>query len=155
MLTKLQSSALAFGVAFTSLQIVQPSVKSISPAEPSNAMHLERVAGTQVATVLERSCKDCHSYDTTWPWYSHIAPVSWMLGRHVRQGRAKLNFSEWAPGKQTTNQVAEICDAVSDGSMPLRGYAVLHPEAKLSSQDVDLICDWAATRMAHKQPPSP
>jgi hypothetical protein len=97
----------------------------------------------EVGAIIHRACKDCHSNATTWPWYSRVAPVSWMIARDVSRGRAKLNFSEWGPGTRSANEVAEICDAVTDESMPLRPYLLMHPEARLSRQDVDTICAWA------------
>ena len=151
MLTKLKLCTVVFGVVFTSLQIVQPATKAASTAsvDPSR---LEKVADVEVASILDRSCKDCHSNQTEWPWYSHIAPVSWIISNHVTRGRAKLNFSDWAAGTQTANQLEEICDAVSDGSMPISGYTLLHRNAKLARHDIDVICDWANTRMARQQP---
>jgi Haem-binding domain len=148
MLLKLKWSALALSMLFSTLQVI-PLAKT-APAERQPTPDLERVVGPEVGAILKRSCKDCHSNDTTWPWYSHIAPVSWMITKHVTKGREKLNFSDWALGKTTANQMAEVCDAVSNGSMPLRGYTVLHGDAKLSSHDVDVICDWADARLPHK-----
>lgn len=153
MLLKLKWSALAFGTLFSALQVVQLPTKTTAPAEPAHSPDVVRVAGPEVGAILKRSCKDCHSNETTWPWYSHIAPLSWMISKHVTQGREKVNFSEWAPGKLTTNQKAEICDAVSNGSMPLRGYTMLHSNARLSSHDVDVICDWSSARVAQEQSP--
>jgi Haem-binding domain len=152
MLVKLKWSALALGVLVSSLQVVPLTIETTSP---TGRLHpdVEKVVGPEIGAILKRSCKDCHSNDTTWPWYSHIAPVSWVITKHVKQGREKLNFSDWMPGKQTANQLAEVCDAVSKGSMPLHGYKVLHPDARLSTHDVDVICDWADTQLARKQPP--
>ena len=59
-----------------------------------------------------------------------------------------MNFSNWGSEKHTANQLAEVCDAVSDGSMPLRGYSVLHPSARLSQEDVKLICEWSRNSVA-------
>jgi hypothetical protein len=148
---KLKLSALALGALFCSLQVVPASIKTATPPEHSHPQNVERVVGPELGAILKRSCQDCHSNDTAWPWYSRIAPVSWMIASHVRQGREKLNFSEWIPGKLTSNQMAEVCDAVSNGSMPLRGYSMLHSDAKLSSHDVEVICDWSDTRLAQNQ----
>jgi Haem-binding domain len=97
-----------------------------------------------VAPVLERACRDCHSNQTVWPWYSHIPPVSLMIEHDVNAGRAKFNFSPWVSGSvtPTRNQMAEICDAVSDGSMPPKGYRLMHREARLSEADVNTLCQW-------------
>jgi hypothetical protein len=152
MLMKLKWSGLALVVLFSTLQFVLPT-KRATPGEHPNSPSVDWVVDPEVGAILKRSCKDCHSNDTTWPWYSHVAPVSWMITKDVNKGREKLNFSDWVPGKQTANQLEEICDAVSKRSMPLQGYTVLHRNAKLSTHDVDVICDWADTQLARKQPP--
>ena len=78
------------------------------------------------------ACFDCHSNQTTWPWYSHIAPLSWLLERHVDEGREKLNFSMWGTAAQESD---EIVDTVLDGTMPPWDYLLLHAAARLSSAD--------------------
>jgi hypothetical protein len=149
----LKLSALAVGTLFCSLQVVPPPIKTATASEHPRSHDVERVVGPELGAILKRSCQDCHSNETSWPWYSHIAPVSWMISKHVTQGRGKLNFSEWTAGKVTSNQVAELCDAVSNGSMPLRGYTMLHRDARLSSHDVQVICNWSTTRLAQTHPP--
>lgn len=109
----------------------------------------------EVGAILQRACKDCHSNETRWPWYSHIAPASWLLERDVKRGREKLNFSDWTSRNRSANEVEEICDAVTNGSMPLRGYRLIHREASLSTHDVDVICAWADTAMAEARMPVP
>jgi hypothetical protein len=97
----------------------------------------------QVGRIMERSCQDCHSDRTAWPWYSHVAPVSWVIARHVKEGRETLDFSDWATQPPSEGERMLICNAVSDGRMPLREYTAIHRKARLSKQDVKLICDWA------------
>ena len=99
-----------------------------------------------VTAVLRRACVDCHSNATTWPWYSHIPPASWLITRDVTRGRQKLNFSEW-PQKQrlSQNQMQEICDAVEAGAMPPAAYTFMHRDARLSAQDVRTMCEWPTT----------
>ncbi|MBU1698651.1 MAG: heme-binding domain-containing protein [Candidatus Eisenbacteria bacterium] len=95
--------------------------------------------------ILARSCFDCHSYNTTWPWYGRIAPVSWMLRRHIEEGRGKLNFSLWrqyAPEKQLYLS-KEAVKEVEEGGMPLPIYLRLHPEAKISPADLDTLKAWS------------
>jgi len=99
----------------------------------------------KVAAVLDRSCNDCHSNKTRWPWYANVAPVSWFVIDHVDHGRSHLNFSEW--GKYTREEqrthFSQFCELVREGWMPLSSYTPLHPDAKLSDEDKKLICDWA------------
>jgi Haem-binding domain len=99
----------------------------------------------EAAAILERSCKDCHSSETRWPWYSHITPVSWFLKGHVEEGRRALNLSEWgtyAPRKRE-RKLHEICEQVESGEMPIQSYLPLHPSAKLSDEDRRVLCEWA------------
>lgn len=98
-----------------------------------------------VATILDRSCNDCHSSQTDWPWYSNISPVSWYLVKHVNDGRKELSFSEWGSysKKKAARKLKEIYEQISQGEMPFESYLLLHPSAKLSDTDKQLLCDWA------------
>jgi len=78
--------------------------------------------------IAQRACFDCHSNETVWPWYSRVAPVSWLVYRDVQEGREKLNFSEWGQGEQ---EVDEIVEVVQEGEMPMPIYLPMHPEARL------------------------
>jgi len=96
-----------------------------------------------VRAVLQRSCADCHSNATRWPWYSKLPPASWLMARHVAAGREKLNFSEWSDGGTLSpNQVQEICDAVEGGEMPPASYTLVHWSAALSTDDKRALCAW-------------
>lgn len=103
----------------------------------------------QVESVLMRSCADCHSNNTRWPWYSQVAPVSWFLVNHVEEGRRHLNISEWMrPGVNDPAQYARekfhsACREVQLGRMPLTSYLLIHRDAHLSPTDVAAICSWA------------
>jgi len=79
-----------------------------------------------------RACYDCHSNEVRWPWYSNVAPVSWLVQKDVDEGRATLNFSEWGRGEQEAEDSAE---KVQNGEMPPRSYLLLHPSAKLSPDE--------------------
>ena len=105
---------------------------------------MAEVIDPQVGAILDRSCQDCHSSRTIWPWYSHVAPVSWVVSKHVSDGREIFDFSDWANQPHDEGERMLICDAVSDGRMPLPGYTLIHRNAKLSKEDVELICKWAA-----------
>ena len=98
-------------------------------------------AQAAAVAVLERSCRDCHSNDTTWPWYSHVAPVSWLVARDVNEGRGEFNMSEfgtWDPKKQQ-HKLEEACTQVKEGEMPMWIYVIQHADAKLQPGDVELI----------------
>jgi mono/diheme cytochrome c family protein len=86
-----------------------------------------------------RACGDCHSYETAWPWYTNLAPVSWMIQRHVDEGRAKFNVSAW--GYQDENEAEEAVELYLHGEMPPRSYLPAHPEARLSGTDRQALID--------------
>lgn len=83
----------------------------------------------ETRALAQRACFDCHSNETVWPWYSNIAPVSWLVQRDTDEGRQKLNFSEWGRGEQ---EVDEIFEVVKEGEMPLPIFLITHPEARFN-----------------------
>lgn len=85
-----------------------------------------------------RACFACHSNETTWPWYSHVAPTSWLVQRHVDEGRQVLNFSDWT---RTYEEAGDAAEAVLEGEMPPASYTLLHPEARLSAEERRLLAD--------------
>jgi hypothetical protein len=87
----------------------------------------------QTRELAKRACFDCHSNETTWPWYSNIAPVSWILEQHVTDGRKHLNFSDW--GERRVREPEELAEVILEGEMPLRPYLPLHPEARLTADE--------------------
>lgn len=102
-------------------------------------------APREVQAVLQRACYDCHSNETRWPWYSRVAPVSFLIARDVTEGRSELNFSTWSQynERRKTRKLKEIAEQVEKGKMPQWYYVSLHPEAKLSAADRELIIKWA------------
>lgn len=80
-----------------------------------------------------KSCGDCHSNETKWPWYSNIAPISWSVYSHVKEGREHFNISAW--GQQKKNKGDEAVEEIQEGEMPLASYMIAHPEAHLSDSE--------------------
>lgn len=102
-------------------------------------------APREVKAILERSCYDCHSNRTRWPWYSRVAPVSWLVAYDVREGRDELNFSDW-PAYDLEKQddlYKHITKQVEKGKMPLPIYLTMHPGARLTVADRRAVLDWA------------
>lgn len=88
-------------------------------------------------TLAAKACFDCHSNLTTWPWYSNVAPVSWLVQRDVDGGRSQFNFSEW--NKPQDVSIGDAVDAIRGGSMPPAIYKLMHPTARLSGSDNDAL----------------
>jgi Haem-binding domain len=99
----------------------------------------------EVKAILQRACYDCHSNETQWPWYSHIAPISWLLAWDVREGRAELNFSTWNQysTQQQVKKLQERWKEIAEGDMPPWLYLPVHRDARLSAADRSLLRQWA------------
>jgi hypothetical protein len=128
-------------VALIVMQFVRPA--RTNPASDARASFEAVVNPPQeVALSLKRACGDCHSNETVWPWYSGIAPMSWLIANDVNEGRAHLNLSAWtqpaAEGERP--EITDLCEEVTKGEMPLPSYTLLHPRAKLSSGEVAALC---------------
>lgn len=142
----LKPALLVLVVALIAAQFFRPD-RTAAPIDPSQVMTASVAVPAPVDALLHRACYDCHSNETRWPWYTQVAPVSWILAKHVRDGRDELNFSVWGsyqPRRQA-HKLTEICDQVTAGSMPLRAYTVLHRDTSLSPADVEALCTWAKT----------
>jgi cytochrome c551/c552 len=135
--------AIVVAVVFVGIQFVRPA-RTNPAVNPSQTIEAYTQMTPEVASILERSCRDCHSNKTVWPWYTNVAPVSWWLSNHVSHGRKDLNLSEWGslPRDRQDRKLRQICDEVEDGVMPLSSYLPMHPTARLSEQDKKTICDW-------------
>jgi hypothetical protein len=125
------------------LQFVRPA-RTNPPVDESQTIFARTQMTPQVTVILNRSCADCHSNKTVWPWYTNVAPVSWFIVNHVNTGRTFLNLSEWGRYDQDLQErrLRQICDQITDGVMPLSSYTPLHPGSKLSPADVKTLCDW-------------
>jgi hypothetical protein len=126
--------------AFLAAQFVRPEFAN-PPVDPKHELQ----APQNVQAILDRSCIDCHTNRTRYPWYSRISPVSWWLKDHIDEGRDELNFSEFASysARRKSRKFEEICDQVKQGEMPLREYTWGHPSAKLSDEDRKTLCEWS------------
>ena len=139
-------AALAFCVAFIAIQLVP--VSRTNPPVQSDFR-----GSAEVVSVLRRACYDCHSNETVWPWYSRVAPLSWVIVHDVNEGRAVLNFSTWnqlSPEKQA-EAMNESWEAVAEGKMPTWYYVALHPEARLSANDQSVLRAWSGSPAGRKE----
>jgi hypothetical protein len=104
-----------------------------------------------VKSLLVRSCYDCHSEQTRWPWYSRVAPISWLIYRDVEQGRMQINFSDWAGYHPITrkHKLEWMGRALREEKMPSLIYRLLHPRARLSPKDRALLERWIDDELAH------
>jgi len=110
----------------------------------------EAPAPDAVREILQRACYDCHSNETNWPWYAHVAPFKFFVVHHVEEGRRHMNFTTWNAfsAKKRAKRLREIMEEVDEAEMPLPSYLRLHPDAKLSAMDKELLRIWSEGRLA-------
>lgn len=103
------------------------------------------VAPGEVESILRRSCYDCHSNETKWPWYAYVAPVSWLVAHDVEEGRRHLNLSDWGrfDANKRIAKADEMLEEIERGTMPMPKYVRLHAEAELTQSDVATLRKWA------------
>jgi hypothetical protein len=149
LLKALRWAAIVVVVSLVVVQFFGPA-KSNPASDATQSIESRMQLTPQVAAIIDRSCNDCHSNKTRWPWYSNVAPVSWFVIDHVNEGRENLNFSEWGRYKQrdVDGVLRQICREVRAGAMPLSSYTPLHPGSSLSPDDVKTLCDWTTAERA-------
>jgi hypothetical protein len=108
---------------------------------------LDSTFDPQVVRTLEKSCRNCHSEKTEWPWYSYVAPMSWMIENDVQRGRSHMDLSRWNGynPEQQREILSKMSVLVRNRAMPLPRYLLLHPESKLSDAEVAYLYQWART----------
>ena len=118
--------------------------KNISQDQSANAIGNHYNVPSKVQSILKTSCYDCHSNNTSYPWYSKIQPVKWWLADHVNSGKRHLNFDEFNSysREKKLEKLDEIVETIKEGEMPLTSYTVIHQDAKLSALDVSEIKKW-------------
>lgn len=128
---------------FIILQFFRPD-RTNPPINEAETLEASTKVPPDVQMILARSCNDCHSNKTVWPWYSNISPASWFLADHIDAGRRHLNFSTWAThdNKKKLKRLSETCDLVKAREMPLPSYLWIHRSAKLSDSEIAAICEW-------------
>lgn len=138
---KIKIAGVTAAAVLVAVQFVQPD-RANPPADPAASFEAAGKPAAHVAGVVRRACRDCHSNETAWPWYSRVSPVSWLVASHVREGRAHLNFSEWnRQGPEMARlRLGEACEEAREGKMPLWQYTLLHSEAKLDNDDLAALC---------------
>src|SRR5208282_2068527 len=119
-------------VQFVPVQRTNPPVKSDVSAPPG------------IEATLRRACYDCHSNETRWPWYSRVAPISWLAQREVELGRKEINFSEWGEYYPATRKrkLQWMDRAIRQEAMPPWSYRIVHPDARITQEDRAALERW-------------
>ncbi|HEX8677545.1 MAG TPA: heme-binding domain-containing protein [Segetibacter sp.] len=126
------------------IQFFHPAKNISTVKSPTDIAVLHKVP-VNVRTILDKACNDCHSNNTRYPWYNNIQPVAWWLDNHVQEGKAELNFNEFATYslRKQYHKLEEVTEQVKEGEMPLGSYTLVHTNAKLTEQEKEKLINWA------------
>ncbi len=136
--------AILIVLGFVAIQFFRPDFTN-PPVNQAETLQAAITVPENVQAILTRSCMDCHSHETKYPWYSKIQPSAWFLADHIAEGRRELNFSVWKTyePKRQRRKLSEICEETTAKLMPLPTYLWIHWNAKLSDADIKTLCDWS------------
>jgi len=134
---------LLLGLAIVVIQFI-PVDRSVPDADPNNDFLVVVKAPESIQTLMTDACYDCHSYQSKYPWYAYVAPVSMWIQEHIKDGRKHLNFSEWAnyDDERREHKLEELVEEVGEGHMPLNSYLKVHPEARMSDVQRKELVGW-------------
>jgi|SRR5262245_6473920 len=138
---RLKHAAIIIVAVFAAAQLIRPD-RTNPTTDAGRSIQAHVGTTSELIPVLNRACGDCHSNETVWPWYTEVAPMSWLMAYAVSEGRKAVNFSEWAAYSPAQQQMllSESCRDASSGKMPSDIYTALRPETRLSTKDVETIC---------------
>ena len=125
------------------IQFIRPKRNNGNALGRNDFTH-EIPTSDSIMSILKVSCFDCHSNHTNYPWYAEIKPVSWWLNNHINEGKAELNFSEFASYslRKKDKKLEETAELVQEHEMPLDSYTWIHKDAKLNQQQIDALVKW-------------
>ena len=125
-------------------QFIRPEKNRASGEQP-NDIFKHYPAAPEVQAIVKRACYDCHSNNTNYPWYAEVQPLAWWINDHVEDGKKHLNFSEFAAykPKKANHKLEEVYEEVEKHDMPLKSYTLIHAEARLTTEEQQMLIDWA------------
>ena len=131
-------------LSFVAIQFYRPS-KNQSPGDHTSRFLLETNPPGSLKVILKQACYDCHSNNTDYPWYNNVAPISFWLAYHVKDGKKHLNFSDWQDytAEKKAYMLEDVIEMVLEGKMPLKKYTWLHEEARLTEKQRNEVGEWA------------
>ncbi len=139
----INAAAVVCVVALAGIGVFGPA-RTNPPTTPGDAIDTVAHATPEVSAILDRSCRDCHSHETRWPWYSRVPPMSLFVIDHVNDARRHMNFSKWGTydPEDAREFLVDICSLARKHDMPLASYTWIHRDAPLSDHDIEVLCAW-------------
>jgi hypothetical protein len=139
---------LALAVAFMVIQFIRPE-ENLNNQFPPNGIRQRFAVPESVQAILRRSCYDCHSNNTVYPWYANVEPVGWWLNSHIRNGKRHVNYDEYGTYRPIRQFVRfrDLIEQIKKDDMPLRSFALIHQYARLTPTEKDLLIRWSTAMM--------
>lgn len=130
-------------VVFIVIQFFRPDRNLSNQVYEQSIKQLYQIPD-KVNNILQRSCMNCHSNNTEYPWYANVQPFDWLLEYHIRKGKKELNLDEFArySKRMKISKLRAMKSQVKDGEMPLPAYARMHEEARLSDAEKNRLINW-------------
>lgn len=140
-------------LVFVIIQFIKPE-KNVSAADSPNDIFAHYQAPDSTKQLIRTACYNCHSNNTTYPWYSKIQPVAWWLSDHIKDAKAELNFSEFATytPKKGDHKMEEVVEMVEEEEMPLISYSIIHKNARITDAQRLAVTNWAKQIRVQIQP---
>lgn len=134
---------IAFVILLGLIQFIRPERNQQTNPSRYDIFHKTETE-VAIVTTFQTSCYNCHSNRTVYPWYASVAPVSWMINNHVKEGKEHLNFSDWIlyDKEEQIKKLMDIAEVLQEHEMPPKPYLWLHEEAKISDTDRQLLLKW-------------
>lgn len=135
-------------LVFIIIQFFRPE-KNVQTTISSNDIVAHMAVPVNVQNILYKACYDCHSNNTTYPWYAEVQPAAWWLDDHIKEGKKELNFNEFASFRlrRQFHKLEEITEVIKDKEMPLESYTVIHSDADLTQEERETLISWAGATM--------
>ena len=146
MRTWLRRIIITLVIILIAIQFV-PVNRTNPPTDAAKSIYVVEKMPENLQALLNRSCKDCHTNETHWPWYSYVAPVSWLVANDVHEARHHMNFSEWGTynAKKRDHELEEVCNWTMGGDMPDGKYLFIHRSAKVTQAEKEALCTWTGS----------
>ncbi len=132
-------------IIFIGIQFIQPARNKSRQAFQTSITKTNNVPES-VQAILNTACYNCHSNNTSYPWYANIQPMGWVLAKHIGNGKAELNFDEFGSysRRRKESKLHSITNSIKDGTMPLPSYLRMHKDAQLTENEKEIIIKWAS-----------
>jgi hypothetical protein len=151
---KIINVLIVLAVIFIAIQFIRPSTDN-PPVDPAKDFVNIEKAPENIRVMLKNSCYDCHTFETVYPWYNMVSPVSWYLKKHINEGRKDFNLSTWAdfPVNRKSRRLKGAAGMVRNGKMPLWDYKLFHPASHLDEQQKEELASWFEKQAANYPAP--